>query len=38
MKVGNVLVVGNLTSHIWKCVEEQRKIEKNGEKDLDKSK
>lgn len=38
MKKEKGRLVGNLTSHIMRCIEEQRKIEKNGNKNVDKSK
>tara|TARA_Y100001937_G_scaffold24291_1_gene34942 strand:- start:535 stop:651 length:117 start_codon:yes stop_codon:yes gene_type:complete len=38
MKIRKVTLVGNLTSHIMKAIEEMKKIEKNGKKDLDNSK
>lgn len=38
MKSKKAKLVGNLTSHILKTMEEMRKIEKNGKNNLDKSK
>jgi|TARA_B100000073_G_scaffold346122_1_gene356772 hypothetical protein len=38
MKKKKAQLVGNLTSHILKTMEEIRKIEKNNDKNLDKSK
>jgi len=38
MKKKKAKLVGNLTTHILKTMEEMRKIEKNGNKNLDKSK
>jgi len=38
MKIRKVTLVGNLTSHIMKTMEEMKKIEKKGKKDLDNSK
>lgn len=38
MKKKKAKLVGNLTSHIMKAMEELKKIEKNGKNDLDNSK
>ena len=38
MKNKKAKLVGNLTSHILRTMEEIRKIEKNGKNNLDKSK
>ena len=38
MKNNKVKIVGNLTSHILRAMEENEKIEKNRKKNLDKSK